>query len=157
MALKPEDRYPSAQALAEDVERWTADEPVSAFPEPFRERVRRWARRNRTAVTAAAAAVGVGIGGLALILGLEARANRQLRDANQEIQARFQLSSRAIRTFYTGVSEDLLLRQSEFEGLRRNLLGSCASFTSSWRSCSKADRIARRVRRWRVHFLIWVI
>ena len=30
MALKPEDRYAAPKALAEDVERWLADEPVTA-------------------------------------------------------------------------------------------------------------------------------
>ena len=35
MALKPEDRYASCRALADDVERWTADEPVSAWREPL--------------------------------------------------------------------------------------------------------------------------
>ena len=35
MALRPEDRYASAQALAEEVERWLADEPVSAWREPL--------------------------------------------------------------------------------------------------------------------------
>ena len=29
MALKPEDRYPSPRALAEDIEHWLADEPVA--------------------------------------------------------------------------------------------------------------------------------
>ena len=34
MALKPEDRYASCRALADDVERWMADEPVSAYRDP---------------------------------------------------------------------------------------------------------------------------
>src|SRR6185437_5357878 len=55
MALKPGDRYPAPRALADDVERWMADEPVTAWREPFGRRLRRWARRNRTIVTAAAA------------------------------------------------------------------------------------------------------
>ena len=46
MALRPEDRYASPRALAEDVERWMADEPVSAWREPFARRARRWARRQ---------------------------------------------------------------------------------------------------------------
>src|SRR4029077_4338809 len=33
MALRPEDRYLSPRALADDVERWTADEPVTAWHE----------------------------------------------------------------------------------------------------------------------------
>jgi serine/threonine protein kinase/formylglycine-generating enzyme required for sulfatase activity len=54
MALKPEDRYSSARELASDVERWLADEPVTAWREPWLVRVRRWARRHRTTVTAGA-------------------------------------------------------------------------------------------------------
>ena len=38
------------RALAEDVERWAADEPVTAWREPLSRRARRWAKRNRTAV-----------------------------------------------------------------------------------------------------------
>ena len=41
MALKPEDRYASPRALADDVERWTADEPVAAYPETLRMRLGR--------------------------------------------------------------------------------------------------------------------
>ena len=83
MALKPEDRYPSPRALAEDVERWMADEPVTAWREPVSRRARRWARRNRTAVTAAAVAVAAGVVGLAAVAAVQARANGQLRLANQ--------------------------------------------------------------------------
>jgi eukaryotic-like serine/threonine-protein kinase len=53
MALRPEDRYESPGALAEDIERWLADEPVSAFAEPWPARLGRWARRHRSAVVAA--------------------------------------------------------------------------------------------------------
>ena len=35
MACQPADRYGSPTALAEDVERWMADEPVSAWQEPW--------------------------------------------------------------------------------------------------------------------------
>jgi serine/threonine protein kinase/Flp pilus assembly protein TadD len=65
MAVRPEDRYGSCRALAEEVERWMADEPVSAWPEPLSRQARRWARRHRPAVTGAAAAVLVGLIGLA--------------------------------------------------------------------------------------------
>jgi serine/threonine-protein kinase len=51
MAINPIDRYASAKELAEDVERWLADEPVLAAPEPYREKVRRWIRRHRIFVT----------------------------------------------------------------------------------------------------------
>jgi hypothetical protein len=50
MALRPEARYPSARALAEDVTRWLDDAPVSAYPEPVTARAGRWMRRHRTLV-----------------------------------------------------------------------------------------------------------
>jgi tetratricopeptide (TPR) repeat protein len=59
MALQPGERYASALALAVDVERWLADEPVSAWREPWGARVRRWTRRHRTAVVGTAVATGV--------------------------------------------------------------------------------------------------
>src|SRR5262249_56675077 len=49
MAHRPEDRYASTRGLAEDIERWMADEPVSTWPEPLSRRARRWGRRHRTA------------------------------------------------------------------------------------------------------------
>jgi hypothetical protein len=65
MALRPEDRYGSCRGLAEDIERWMADEPVSAWREPRSRRSRRWARRHRPAVTGAAVALLAGLIGLA--------------------------------------------------------------------------------------------
>ncbi len=75
MALKPIDRYASPRALAEDIERWMADEPVTAWREPWARRARRWARRNRTAVTAAGAAVLVALVGTAALLAVQTWAN----------------------------------------------------------------------------------
>ena len=67
LAGRPEDRYPSAMELAEDIERWLADEPVSAMPEPWGDNLRRWGSRNRTLVTSFGAALLVGsiLGGIA--------------------------------------------------------------------------------------------
>jgi serine/threonine protein kinase len=66
MTLDPAGRYASGKSLAEDVERWLADEPVSAWREPWAVRVRRWARRHRTFVTATAAAIAMGFVFLAI-------------------------------------------------------------------------------------------
>ncbi len=46
---KPDDRYGSARALAEDVERWLADVRVLAYrDEPLPERIGRWLRHHRS-------------------------------------------------------------------------------------------------------------
>lgn len=59
LAKKPEDRYASARELAEEVQRWLADEPLAACREPLRVRAGRWVRRHRTKAAAAVAAVVV--------------------------------------------------------------------------------------------------
>jgi tetratricopeptide (TPR) repeat protein len=54
MAVKPGDRYATAVALADDIDRFLADEPVAAWPDPWRVRLWRFVKRYRTAVAAAA-------------------------------------------------------------------------------------------------------
>ena len=44
----PSQRYASAEALADDLNRWLADEPVTARHPPLNERFWRWAHRNQT-------------------------------------------------------------------------------------------------------------
>ena len=85
MAFQPSDRYPSARAMADDVERWMADQPVSAWNEPWARRARRWMRRHRTGVTAAVVALVAGVVGLAGILAVQAQANRELKHANNDL------------------------------------------------------------------------
>ena len=46
MAHAPEDRYATARALADDLERWLADEPVIAYREPVTKAVSRWLSRH---------------------------------------------------------------------------------------------------------------
>jgi eukaryotic-like serine/threonine-protein kinase len=86
MALKPTDRYSSPRALGEDVERWMADEPVNARPEPFEERFRRRMRRHRTAMTAAMVGLLAASIGLASILIVQSQARADLSRKNQELQ-----------------------------------------------------------------------
>jgi serine/threonine protein kinase len=51
LAKRREDRYPSAKALAAEVQRWMADEPVTVYRDPLTVRLTRWGRRHRTMVT----------------------------------------------------------------------------------------------------------
>jgi WD40 repeat protein/tRNA A-37 threonylcarbamoyl transferase component Bud32 len=48
LAKEPAGRYASAGELAREVQRWLADEPVVAYPEPAPARLARWARRHQT-------------------------------------------------------------------------------------------------------------
>jgi tetratricopeptide (TPR) repeat protein/serine/threonine protein kinase len=61
MARRPQDRYATVEALGQDVQRWLAGEPVSAWPEPLAVKAGRWVRKNRVLATAAAAALLVAV------------------------------------------------------------------------------------------------
>jgi WD40 repeat protein len=88
MATQPEDRYPSCRALADDVERWAADEAVAAWCEPSGVRARRWMRRHRAAATSAAAALAViAVGAVAAAVAIDSARRR-------EAGARFQADQR---------------------------------------------------------------
>ena len=56
LAPTPQGRYLSARALADEIQRWLADEPVAAHREGVAERASRWIRNHRTLATALAVA-----------------------------------------------------------------------------------------------------
>lgn len=48
MKKEQQDRYASALALADDVNRWLADEPISVYRDPWPTKLARWTRKHRT-------------------------------------------------------------------------------------------------------------
>jgi serine/threonine-protein kinase len=84
MALRVEDRYASAGAFGQDVERWLADEPVNVYREPLATRARRWARRHRVLVSSAAVLLITAVVGLSL--GLAAVENERRNTAEERDQ-----------------------------------------------------------------------
>ncbi len=152
MAIRPGDRYATSRDLADDIERWMADEPVAAWREPLSRRARRWARHNRTVVTALASSVLVALVGTAAVLAVQTRANGQLQQANSKLASandrekqRFNLAMDAIKLFHGEVSEDLLMKEKQFDGLRTKLLNGAAEFYSRLEALLKdqTDRESR--------------
>ncbi|HYH68836.1 MAG TPA: serine/threonine-protein kinase, partial [Urbifossiella sp.] len=77
---EPGKRYESAAALADDLDRWLAGEPIRARPATAAERAWKWARRR----PAAAALVGVSALGAALLAGGLAVSNVLITREQQE-------------------------------------------------------------------------
>jgi WD40 repeat protein len=95
MAFQPEGRYAGAKELAADVERWLADEPVSAWREPFALRARRWLKRHRTLVTGTGATVLVGLCAAVALAVQQRESNRELTTANGDLATANGLLERA--------------------------------------------------------------
>jgi eukaryotic-like serine/threonine-protein kinase len=85
-----EERYASAAELAQEVQRNLADEPVTAFEEPWTHRILRWARKHKTLVSAAAALLITAMIGFAvstiLVAGERNEAEAQGKQARTAVQ-----------------------------------------------------------------------
>ncbi len=117
MALNPDERYGSCRALAEDVERWMADEPIGAYREPLVRRARWWMRRHRGATQAGAfgvVAVALVATLAAVLVNGAARAEQALtgeRLAKAEAQSNFARARRTVDDYLTAVSTSVQLRR----------------------------------------------
>jgi len=98
MAPEPERRYATASALADDLRRHLAGEPVTARPPTARYRVGRFVRRNRVGVGMAAAAV-------ALLAVVVAAYTLQLRAERDRAEARFAIAREAARAMLYDVHD----------------------------------------------------
>jgi eukaryotic-like serine/threonine-protein kinase len=120
MATDPVGRYRTPRALADDVEHWLAEEPVSAWREPIRRRLRRWGRRHRLLVTGLAATLLVVVAALAvgnvLVARQRDRAERSLAFARNVVDE-----------MYTGVA-DKLEDQKEMDDYQREILEKALAF-----------------------------
>jgi serine/threonine protein kinase len=97
MALQPKDRYASALALADDIERWLADEAVMAWKEPAIDRARRWVRRHQSLVAGWAAAFGVALFGLSVAVPLLSLAWRSEAQARKSEGRQYHLTLQAAK------------------------------------------------------------
>ncbi len=122
LALRLEDRYESARALAEDLERYLADEPVSAHRDPLSARLWRWVRKHRTLATTVAATLVVGALSLGVIAGVVTWLNGALAKSNAESESRLDLAMTSIEGYFRGVSEEALRSDQLSEDLRDRLL-----------------------------------
>ncbi len=128
---EPARRYLTAGAMADDLQRFLDDKPITARRVSYTEQIWRWARRNRAV---AALAIGLWLAFVAGMMGVtwqwrQAVANLRLADtANRKAQVRFDLAMQAVRAFTSGASEDVILKEKALKGLRKKLLGQSQQF-----------------------------
>ncbi|QEH39183.1 Serine/threonine-protein kinase PknB [Aquisphaera giovannonii] len=127
----PEKRYASASALAEDLGRHLAGEPIAARPVGPWRRLWLWCRRKPGIAAMAAALALVSLAGMAGVVSQWARAERNLREARlQERRAagNFRLARSAVDDTLTRVSENRLFREPGMQDLRKELLSAALRY-----------------------------
>src|SRR5262249_46335215 len=123
MATKIEDRYASPKALADDIEHWLADEPVTARRDPLTARAARWTRKHRTLVTSARVVLVLGfVGSIAFATALGEK-NRDLAKQTARAEEREKLAIEAVKRFKDVVSDEPVLKSDPaLEDFRKKLL-----------------------------------
>jgi serine/threonine-protein kinase len=165
MSYAQADRYRSAHELAQEVERFLADEPVLAYREPPSERIARWARRNRSLVSVALVVLLTGVVGLSV--GLWAVGREQARTMEALVEARdnlvravqaeekakanlaraednLKLARRAVDECFNVAREHLLFKGPRMEKAKKLLLEKTLPFYKNFRSQRPEDRHLRR-------------
>ncbi len=132
LAISPGDRYPSAPALATDLERWLADEPVSVYEEPWHVKLARWGRRHRTAVASVFALLSTAL--VATLVGY-VLVNR----GKARIEQNYQLARSAVEQMLTEVGDVELADVPQMEGVRRKLLDRAKAFYDKFLEERKDD------------------
>jgi serine/threonine-protein kinase len=158
MAREPRDRYGSPLAMANDLEHWLADEPVTSYRDSAAERASRWLRRHRSWALAGAAALVVisTVSVAATLIVNEARqqeiaARQQEETARKEAQRQrllaeqsFQQARRAVDDFFTRVAENDLLDAPGLQPLRRELLDVALRYDQEFIKARGDDPALRR-------------
>jgi serine/threonine protein kinase/tetratricopeptide (TPR) repeat protein len=97
LAKRPEDRYPTATALARDIQHFLGDAPVSAYPDPWATRLARWARRHRSIVAAGAALLVATVGALTVGMVLLSAANARTQEQRNQAEVNLTQARQAER------------------------------------------------------------
>jgi tetratricopeptide (TPR) repeat protein len=124
-------RYGSAAALADDLRRFQAGEPVHARPVGPLGRLGRWARRNRAVAGLLLAVILLLAAGSGTSTALWLRASASGRKAGEErdrAEANFRLSLRAVEEYLTRVGDSEELKAYGLEKLRQSLLETANGF-----------------------------
>ena len=153
MADQPEDRYGSARDLAQEVQRWLADEPVDAYREPMSQRLRRWGRRNRSVVSAGvmlllASVIGLSVG-LWAVQREQARTAAALTQvqenlhraekAETEANGNLKLARQAIDETFNVAKEHPLFQMPRMEKAKKLLLEMTLPFYKQFREQRPED------------------
>jgi serine/threonine-protein kinase len=128
MALKPEDRYASPRELAEEIERWAADEPVTAWRDSLVVKLGRWARRHRTLIFGAGFSLTTAVLLLSALIVMVGREQRRTTQALGQAEANYQDARNAVDDYLTAVSEVVLRNEPGMEPLRKKLLQSALAY-----------------------------
>ena len=132
MAREQVDRYASAGEFAQDLQRWLADEPVTAYPEPVTQQVARFARKNRSWVTGGMALALTAIVSLAASTLLISREQEKTLAAQKRAEQNFEWANNTVQSLITRVNDPGLREIPYLDKFRERALNDAISFNEQF-------------------------
>jgi serine/threonine protein kinase len=156
LGKEPSERYATARALADDLQRFLDNRPVLARRPTPAERLRKLARRHPSVVGAGVVVLALLTAGsslgLLLIRGEQERTRAEQRNAEEayrrerqraeEAEARFRLARRSVDEMFR-ISQEELADRPGLEGLRKRLLWSVLAYYQEFLEQRRDDAEAR--------------
>jgi serine/threonine protein kinase/tetratricopeptide (TPR) repeat protein len=151
MGKNPEERYATAQELADDLQRFLEDRPIRARRPTLRGRAVKWARRHRVVAGAAAVVTAVAVAALAVSTILVWRQQVQTQAAyraeaeqRRHAERNVRLALRVLDRIYLQVAERQFPRDPEREREDGQLLRQALEFYAEFVHDNSTDPEARQ-------------
>ncbi len=136
---EPHRRYSTAEALADDLQRYLENQPIQARPVNAWERLVKWVKREPMR----AALVGVCVGATLLLAGFGIWSYVQIRDSAAKAERRA-AQARAAADAMTEVAEELLEREPYMDASQRRFLGQVRDWYEEFARDDRPDPAIRR-------------
>jgi serine/threonine protein kinase len=146
----PEERYATAQQLADDLRRFLEDRPILARRPSLVERTSKWLRRHRAVAAATFVVLFLAAVGLGVSTVLIAREQAQTRKAYEAEAAQLKraeinfLQAREAVDFFTEVSAGEMADHPEMQAIRKKLLERAAKYYQAFIDQHPDDPSIRR-------------
>jgi WD40 repeat protein/tRNA A-37 threonylcarbamoyl transferase component Bud32 len=143
MALKPEGRYGSARALAEEIEHWLADEPIAAARDPVLTRLARWGRRHKPVAAGLGALLVTAVVALAISTVLIGREQARTKEMAEDLRRKDYINR--VNLAHAEMLDDNVVRAED-------LLEGCPADLRGWEWQYVRRLGHRELRTYRGHF-----
>ncbi len=142
VAKEPSDRYANAQALADDLQSFLEDRPISARRPSLLEKTTRWGRRHRSFVAAAVCGLVLTVAGLGLAVVLISRAYDRERLRAREAEERFRMA-RSLADQMIQIADRDTTDDPEQQLLRRRMLEVAVAYYQEFIDLRRDDPTAQ--------------
>jgi eukaryotic-like serine/threonine-protein kinase len=138
MQLEPARRYPSARALADDLECWLDDRPVAIYQDPISTRLLRWSRQHRSLVASTLALLLATFAGLVLFAVVVGEQKRQAVAARLRAKDHLEVGLDVVNQLVTFGDRQLITRMPTSD--RSRFLRAASNFIRQFQEREPGDQ-----------------